>query len=155
MVLTHDAKRYLEWPMLSDTHYPGITRTRQAWTYFPFLRYNSNKELHYSLGIFRHPLGLICPGLHPWVTSQLAGLLHLPVKPLALNLLLNNKHDSSCHWEWPAAQACSQRGSFLLKTFFWKQMKVISQIEQVISHFIWYNSLWHSDIHTDNISYKL
>lgn len=47
----------------------------------PFLQYNLNKELHYSPGILRRSLGLICPRLHPWVTSQLPGLLHLPVKP--------------------------------------------------------------------------
>lgn len=113
--VTHDAKRYLEWPMLFDTHYPGITRTRQAWTYFPFLQYNLNKELHYSSGIFRRSLGLICPKLHPWVTSQLPGLLHLPVKHWLSTSLLNNKHDLSCHWEWPAVQTCILRWSCLLK----------------------------------------
>lgn len=109
-------KRYLEWPMVFDTHYPGITRTRQAWTYFPFPQYNLNKGLHYSGGILRRSLGLICPGLHPWVSSQLPGLLHVPVKASALSVLLNNKHDLSCHWEWPAAQTGSPRGSFVLTT---------------------------------------
>lgn len=118
--VTHDAKRYLEWPLLFDTHYPGITRTRQAWTYSPFLLYNLNKESHYSPGILRRSLGLICPRLHPWVTSQLFGLLHLPVKRrLSTSCTITNTI-LSCHWEWPAVQTCLPRGSFLFKTVILK-----------------------------------
>ena len=61
------------------------------------------------------PKALFAPGLHPWVSSQLSGLLHVPVKALALSLLLNDKHDRSCVWS--TAQTCSSlRGSFLLTT---------------------------------------
>lgn len=79
--VTHDAQRYLEWPSVFDTHYRSITRTRQAWTYFPFRLYNLNKDLHYTKRILRHLLGCSCPGLHSGVTSQLSALLHVPVKP--------------------------------------------------------------------------
>lgn len=89
-----------------DSHYPSITRTRQAWTYSPFLLFNLNKELLYGPGIFRRSLGLIRRRLHLRVTSQLPGLLHLPVKASALYFLHNNRHGLSCRWEWPAASAC-------------------------------------------------
>lgn len=77
--LTDDAKRYLETPWVFDTHYVGITRRRQAWTYFSFLKYTSNKDLHYRPGILRQPPGLVYPGHCPWVTSQLPTLLNLPI----------------------------------------------------------------------------
>lgn len=74
-----DARRYLETPWVFDTHYVGITRRRQAWTHFSFLKYTSNKDLHYRPGILRHPPGLVYPGHCPWVTSQLLTLLNLPI----------------------------------------------------------------------------
>lgn len=114
--VTHNAKRYLENPLLSDTHYPNITRTRQAWTYSPFLRYNSNKELHYSPGILRRSLGRILPRLRPWVTSQRAGLLHLPVKRrLALPLVQQQTRSKPPLPTHPARRPALREEVFSLK----------------------------------------
>lgn len=38
-----------------------------------------NKELHYSPWILRHLQDLPCPRQHPWMTSQLPGLLNLSI----------------------------------------------------------------------------
>lgn len=135
--LKHVAKRYLEWPLLFDAHYPDITRTHQAWTYSPFLQYNLNKELHYSIGIFRGSLGLICPRLHPWVTSQLPGLLHLPIKRrLSTSCTITNMILAVTGND-PLYRLAYREEVFCSKRCFSKQIKVISQIEQVISHFNW------------------
>lgn len=93
--ITHDAKRYL------DTHYTSVTRTRQAWTYFLFLQYNVNKGIHYSPGILRRSIGLILPEAAPKGDISTPWLITPAHQASALNLLLNNEHDLSCHRESP------------------------------------------------------
>lgn len=131
-----EAIGYLKWPLLFDTHYPGITRRHQEWTHCPFLQRSWNKDLHYMPGILKTFVGPYLLEAALQVTCQLPGLLHLPVKTRFSASCSMTKAGLSCQkHEWPAVQTCLPGGSSPFEIEFLKKDEGDKLDEQVISHF--------------------
>lgn len=87
----------------------------------------------------RHLLGLICSRLHLRVTSQLPGLLHLPVKTgFSASCPMSNASLSHQQRKWPAAQTRLADGSSLFEIEVLKSDRGDKLDEQVISQFNWF-----------------
>lgn len=83
-----------------------FTRARQAWTYFPFLLYNLNKELHYSSGIFQTLMRPYLPEAAPMGDISTRWIITPARQASVLRLLHNNKHNTG--WDPRHNRACRE-----------------------------------------------